>query len=248
MTPTIKDVAETLDVAFDFKVDLAGGSIAEILSVSSELQPGTAEGAALSVEASSIAGTSVRIRLSGGADGGRYRVAVTIRDQADQKLQLAREFAGLSLAWSAPSGAARYLSLQRFIERSGVERAVQLTDELGRGTPDPETLGRAIADAEAEVDANLAGRYETPLASVPEIVETITYDLALARLYQRGEPPEAVRLRAKDAREMLRRLSSGAMQLPNAAAQTPAQSSSPILISSGGRQYPPGSLDRFSRG
>jgi phage gp36-like protein len=248
LRPKLKEVAETEVYAFDFARELNSETIVEIVEILTDLQPGSASGDPLTVVESAVAGTAVRVRLSGGADGGRYRVAVKVRDSGGGVWQTPQEFVGVALAWSQPDGTGRYLSLKRFVERAGVDRTTDLTDEHGRGTPDPEVLGRAIADAEAEIDSNLAARYDTPLSAVPEVIETVAFDLAIARLYLRTEPPAGIAGRAKEAKDTLRRLASGAMTLPNAAAQTAAPSTSPILISSPGRIYPPGSLDEFSRG
>lgn len=246
MTPRIKDVAETLVYEFPFDRDLGGETIAELLEVASIVQPGS-DGEALSVTRQSFEGKRVRVEIDGGTDGGQYQVAVKVRDSGNRVFRLAQEFVGLDLAWSKPEGAGRYLPLADFIEQAGIERTVHLTDELGRGTPDPERLGKAIAGAEAEVDAYLAGRYQTPLAETPELIQTLVFDLAHARLY-RNEAPEGVASRASEARKTLDRLSKGTMTLPNAAAQVAAPSTSPVKIAGGQRAYPPGSLDGFVRG
>jgi phage gp36-like protein len=64
---------------------------------------------------------------------------------------------------------------------------VAATDDEGRGVVCESRLNMAIADAEAEVNAYLSERYTLPLASVPQVIKTITAEVAAWFLYSRAK-------------------------------------------------------------
>ena len=74
------------------------------------------------------------------------------------------------------------------------------------------TIARAMADADAEIDAYLAARYQLPLATVPTILARIACDIARYRLWAERASPE-VRQRYEDARRLLESLSKGQVTL-----------------------------------
>lgn len=80
-------------------------------------------------------------------------------------------------------------------------------------------IGRAITDAQAEVDGHLIDRYTVPFSDVPQLVKSITTDIAayLASLTHtrtgRLDENDVVWLRYSRASALLERLGSGAMDL-----------------------------------
>lgn len=90
---------------------------------------------------------------------------------------------------------------------------IQLTDREGPADAiDDEVLNRALADAEAEVDGYLVGRYTLPLATVPRILTGVACDIARYRLYD-DRATEHVRQRYDDAVKLLRSVAEGKLTL-----------------------------------
>lgn len=207
---------------------------------------GLVPGAIALVPVATIAGNAVEIALVSGTDGERYLVTLRVEDAAGQLLEREIEVAVVESVWALPDGGAPYLSIGDFVRRYGLDEVVKMTDGTGAGRIDRDLLTGALSDAQAIVDAHLAGRYQLPLATVPAMIALIVADLARARLYPRGAP-EGVADAAKAAERRLERYQSGAMTLDVATAGVaqpePAESVTPILISPGQRQYSDGLAD-----
>ncbi len=94
-----------------------------------------------------------------------------------------------------------------------------LNDLLARfGAEEIERLGQtraeaALADASAEINASLAGRYTLPLSQSQRLLTVIAGDLARARLYDDSEH-EPSREAARQARKLLLSLQVGDIALP----------------------------------
>lgn len=82
-------------------------------------------------------------------------------------------------------------------------------------------ITRALADADAEIDAYLGGRYALPLADVPAVLIRIACDIARYRLWAERASDE-VRRRYEDARRFLEALGKGDVTLGLPDAQHPA--------------------------
>lgn len=102
-------------------------------------------------------------------------------------------------------------------ERFGSTELAQRTDRAAGVVIDATVLARALADAAAEIDGYLATRYTLPLPSTPPVVNRLACEIARYRLYDDGVP-ETVRVRYQDAVSLLKRLSSGEVQLAGIAA------------------------------
>lgn len=76
-----------------------------------------------------------------------------------------------------------YASLAAMTARFGATEILQLTDKENTGSVDTVVLDQAFADAEAEIDGYLEGRYRLPLASVPRVLVTYACDITRYRLY-----------------------------------------------------------------
>ena len=100
--------------------------------------------------------------------------------------------------------------------RFGTDELAQLTDRVNGAVIDAAVVARAIADAEAEIDSYLAGRYSLPLASVPSVLQRLCCDIA--RYYLHDESvTEAVRNRYTDSVRMLKAISTGDVKIDGAA-------------------------------
>ena len=108
-----------------------------------------------------------------------------------------------------------YATQQDLIDRFGAVEIAQLSDRTNGTVIDAVVVGRALADADAEIDAYLATRYQLPLVSVPPVLARVAADVARYRLYDE-RPTETVRTHYQDAVTLLKGMSSGAVQLPAA--------------------------------
>lgn len=114
----------------------------------------------------------------------------------------------------------------------------QVADTDGSGEIDPALVARALADADAEIDAALAVRYQLPLASVPPLLVRIACDLARFSFYT-DAVPEVVALRQKNAVRLLADIAAGRVSLGLATPPAAADSGNPVLVKSPARIFGP---------
>jgi phage gp36-like protein len=106
-----------------------------------------------------------------------------------------------------------YAVKQDMIDRFGDVELKQLTDRTGAvDAIDDTVLGKALADADAEINGYLAGRYTLPLASTPMILVGLACDIARFRLYE-DRATEQVRQRYEDAIKYLTKVAEGKISL-----------------------------------
>lgn len=105
-----------------------------------------------------------------------------------------------------------YTSLSALIDRYGEAELIQLTDRAGAGVVDEDVVDRAIADADAEIDAYLAKRVSLPLASVPAVLDRTAAVLARYHLYN-DAPTELVQSQYDAALRLLRDVANGLVSL-----------------------------------
>jgi phage gp36-like protein len=125
-----------------------------------------------------------------------------------------------------------YVTQQNLVDRFGEAELIQLTDRENTGAIDAVVLTQAIADAGAEIDGYLAGRYQLPLASTPSILVLYAGDVARYRLYDDGATEE-VRKRYEDVIKFLRLAAEGKVRL---GADEPAPTGG-AQMESGGRVF-----------
>ena len=78
--------------------------------------------------------------------------------------------------------------------RFGSAELAQLTDRISGSVIDAAVVGRALADAEAEIDGYLAARYQLPLASAPAVLGRITQGTMPPATYSKKLPKEKIEL------------------------------------------------------
>ncbi len=129
-----------------------------------------------------------------------------------------------------------YCTAQQMIDRFGEGLLVQLTDRSGSGEIDSEVLESAIADATAEIDMHLSGRYALPLSTVPLPIIRIACLLARDILATNSDSSdEHWQKQAESARRMLREIAAGRMALGVDAAAAAPGTDSGARMESGGR-------------
>lgn len=105
-----------------------------------------------------------------------------------------------------------YATAQDLTDRFGATELIELTDRANTGAIDTTVLGRALADADAEINGYLASRYTLPLASVPPVLVAKASDMARYYLYD-VRVTEAVKARYDDAVKYLQSLPKGLVSL-----------------------------------
>jgi phage gp36-like protein len=230
----IKQPAErrTARVAFSLP---AGVTLLSLVAAAAVAAGRVAEVAPLTIGTVVLGPDYVLAPLTGGTAGEVYALTALADASNGDRIEAQLEVLVLDLALRAGSVPdTRYLTLEGFVARAGVEATVRLTDEDGTGAIDARRLEAAIRDAEAIVDSYLSARYAVPLAApVPDLVPGLAFALAHARLW-RGELPATVAAQAKAAETTLRDLADGRAAL--ALVAPPADSPSPILVQPGLRR------------
>ena len=113
-----------------------------------------------------------------------------------------------------------YSDLAALQQRMPAQTLIDLTDDAGGGVVNEDVTGRAIADADTEIDSYLAGRYPVPVDPVPALLQRLSLDLSVESLYGRQpalDMPEAVKTAAKNARALLARIEAKDAHLPGVA-------------------------------
>ncbi|UTV30164.1 gp436 family protein [Photobacterium atrarenae] len=108
-----------------------------------------------------------------------------------------------------------YCTREDIIARFGQEELAQLTDRDGEaGGIVDSVLEQAIKDACATIDGYLGGRYDLPLAVMPEVLVRVACDLSRYYLYddQLGEDHQAAK-RYAEAIGYLEKVGRGVLQL-----------------------------------
>lgn len=126
-----------------------------------------------------------------------------------------------------------YCTRQNLIDRFGEPELIQLTDRNGLGIIDDAVLDQAIADADAEIDGWIAGRYALPLATVPPALVRVACDITRYRLYDQAVP-DTIKMRYDDVVRFLTKLGEGkiTLGLDNTQAEI-TQPQSPMMESGG---------------
>lgn len=109
-----------------------------------------------------------------------------------------------------------YATQADLVDRFGTEELAQRTNRVDGLTIDTVVLGRALGDADAEIDGYLATRYSLPLASIPAVLVRLAADIARYRLSDKGIS-DTVRQRYEDSVSLLKRMASGDVKLGGAA-------------------------------
>lgn len=117
-----------------------------------------------------------------------------------------------------------YATLPMLRDRYGDALLIALTD---RATPpagaiDADVVARALADADALIDAYLAARYALPLASVPPVLADAAAAIALWKLHLAAPDPK-IEADYRDALKLLRDVADGRVRLDAGGAEPAAQ-------------------------
>lgn len=123
------------------------------------------------------------------------------------------------------------------------QELIELTDEAGAGVIDAAAIAVALADADAEINGYLAGRYSLPLAQTSDELVRLACDIVRYKLYD-TRATEQVKARYDEAIRKLRDVASGKASLGIDQASQAVAVAGGATISSGGRDF--GRADRGS--
>jgi phage gp36-like protein len=103
-----------------------------------------------------------------------------------------------------------------------------LTDDAMTGSVDEAVVAEAIADADAEIDAWVGGRYTLPFNPVPDVIRKVSTDIAIYNLFSRRDtdPPEVRKDRYRNSIKLLENIAKGVVSIGAAEATAPAKASS----------------------
>lgn len=133
-----------------------------------------------------------------------------------------------------------YATLADLQNRYGEDAITVLADRDGDGAADAGVVDRALADADAEIDAYLAERYQLPLSPVPPLLTRLACEIAVYRLGMEagGGLTEEKRKRYEDVVALLKRLGDGTATLGLPADQPAApRRTTPGLVSGNQRIF-----------
>lgn len=140
-----------------------------------------------------------------------------------------------------------YITTAQLIERYGSQILVDLTDraEVPTGAIVQSVIDRALADADARIDAYLAGRYTLPMAEVPAVLVGLAGAITIYLLHVH-QPGEKIRADYDDALRELDRLAKGHSRLVGAVGIEPAPvSGSGVLVTDRDRPFTADNMKGF---
>ena len=130
-----------------------------------------------------------------------------------------------------------YCTKSDILKQISEEELADLTAESG-GTPEATMVAEGIAKADAEIDAYCGKRYQVPFNPAPEMVRSLSVDMAIYNLFTRRNLESKVRRQKyEDAVKFLDRLSKGTATLGATAAPLPEVESAVAEISSSDRVF-----------
>lgn len=131
-----------------------------------------------------------------------------------------------------------YATQQDMIDRFGSSRLQQLTDieEPLVGGIRASVLAAKLADADAEIDGYLLGRYALPLAAWPAILKVHACSICWYRLLG-SAADEPARRDYEDALAYLAKVARGDVVIVAAAEAPPATGAGPVLFDAGSKVF-----------
>jgi len=116
------------------------------------------------------------------------------------------------------------------LEQINEDDLILLTDEDDLGTVNEDTVKRAIADADAEIDAYCGVRYDVPLSPVPAMIRKVSVDIAIFNLTSRRERVSDDRKKRYDnAIKFLQSVAAGQIWLGTLDAESPSEHQTPAF-------------------
>lgn len=123
-----------------------------------------------------------------------------------------------------------YATIDHLTDSYGAGLLVQLTDrgEVATGQIDADIVERALRDTDAKINGYL-GRYQLPLAEVPELLVDLAQVIAIYKLH-RFKPDPKIKDDYDEAMRMLRDIANGTITLSIAGAEVPGTGGNGVRI------------------
>ncbi|MFN3971247.1 MAG: gp436 family protein [Gemmobacter sp.] len=139
-----------------------------------------------------------------------------------------------------------YATEAQLIERYGEPMLTAATDRgpVPTGAPDPASLARALASADAVIDGYLAARYALPLAEVPPLLADLAQAIAIWRLHPYATDPK-LKEDFESAMRTLRDIADGRVRLALAGAEVPGTGGTGARITDRERPFTEGNMKGF---
>lgn len=124
-----------------------------------------------------------------------------------------------------------YTTLAELTDRYGEDLLVSLTDrgEVATGLIDQDVVDRAVADADAEIDGYLKGKYRLPLDTTPPLVSALSRLIAIWNLHT-FDAPEKIERDYKEAVNKLKDIARGLIVLDVAGVEPQTSGSSSVQV------------------
>ena len=131
-----------------------------------------------------------------------------------------------------------YANQQDMVDRYGTARLTSLTDIETPAVGGIRTamLAAKLADADAEIDGYLVGRYALPLATFPAILKVHACSIAWYRLLG-SVADEAARRDYEDATAYLQRVARGDIGILAPSAAPAAEGIGPVIFDTGAKVF-----------
>lgn len=118
-----------------------------------------------------------------------------------------------------------YCTQAQLADRYGADQLVRHADYDNNGTPDVDTITRAITDASAIMDSYFAEIYVVPLVPIPDVARSCCLSLTMCRLaHGRGSMTDDLKADCDKWQDWLEDVAMGKASLP--ATPTPPESAS----------------------
>ena len=124
-----------------------------------------------------------------------------------------------------------YCTLQDLKDRYSERLLLDLSDrgQTPSGTIDAALIGRAIADADAEIDGYLRGRYALPLAALPPVLTDLSLRIAIYKAHTHTVS-DKIRRDYEDAMKSLKLIADGSVRLDIAGVEPVSSGSSDVRM------------------
>lgn len=139
-----------------------------------------------------------------------------------------------------------YSSLELLKDRYGERMLLDLSDrgESTVGVIDLKLVNRAIADADAEIDGYLRGRYALPLLAVPPVLTDLSLRIAIYKAHTHAVT-EKIRRDYEDAMKSLKLIAEGAIRLDVEGQEPVSSGASDVLMTETSRPMTVASMKGF---
>lgn len=139
-----------------------------------------------------------------------------------------------------------YCTLNDILDNIDEAELIRITDDADDGAVNEDVVDQAIAGADALVDSYLAARHSVPMDPVPDIVSSLSCDIALYKICaRRGRVAETYRTRYEDAVNFLKDAAAGKAVISGASAAASSSSKDHAQITGSTRIFTRDKLGGF---